>query len=70
MVDATCMVQDTWHGKGRVEDYEMANYWDTKFKMNLFGLNSPGVRERQALETDTMPLPEQLSLRRKLLFSR
>ncbi|CAL8463363.1 g2897 [Coccomyxa elongata] len=61
---------DTWHGKGPVEDYEMANYWDTKFKMNLFGLNSPSVRERQALETDSMPLPEQLSLRRKLLFSR
>ncbi len=61
------MVQEAWHGKGPAQEYEMANYWDTKFKMNLFGLNSPGVRERQALEQDPA---QQLSLRRRLLVSR
>ncbi len=63
-------MQEAWHGKGPAQDYEMANYWDTKFKMNLFGLNSPAIRERQALELDDSPQLEQLSLRRRLLIAR
>ena len=33
------LLQGAWHGKGPLEAYEMANYWDTKFKMNTFGQN-------------------------------
>jgi hypothetical protein len=33
------MAQGAWHGKGPLEAYEMANYWDTKFKMNTFGMS-------------------------------
>lgn len=33
------LLQGAWHGKGPLEAYEMANYWDTKFKMNTFGLS-------------------------------
>ena len=31
--------QEVWYGKGPAQDYEMANYWDTNFKMNTFGMD-------------------------------
>ena len=31
--------QEVWYGKGEAKDYEMANYWDTNFKMNTFGMD-------------------------------
>lgn len=52
-------VQEAWHGKGQLQDYEMADYWDTKFPMNLFGLNSPDIRSRQALESQTSQQEQQ-----------
>jgi hypothetical protein len=55
--------QQAWHGKGELEDYEMANYWDTKFPMNLFGVNPPEVRERMDLELGSQ---QQLHSRRLL----
>lgn len=31
--------QEVWYGKGEQQDYEMAHYWDTNFKMNTFGMD-------------------------------
>lgn len=66
------VVQDTWHGKAPMQSYEMANYWDTKFPVNLFGVASPAARERVALEQDEGELRQlqQLRLRRSLFLRR
>ncbi|BDA51370.1 hypothetical protein COCOBI_18-2470 [Coccomyxa sp. Obi] len=43
---------DSFHGKFQQEEYEMKDYWDTDFPVNLFGVNSPEIRERSSLEDD------------------
>ncbi|CAL8466272.1 g5808 [Coccomyxa elongata] len=44
---------DSFHGKFQQEEYEMKDYWDTNFPANLFGVNSPEIKERSSLEDDT-----------------
>lgn len=71
-------MQQVWHGKGLAEDYEMVNYWDTKFPMNLFGTNRDVLSSRSALEMEPvaevaeeadrrLDQPQPLRLRRLLL---
>ena len=70
--------QQAWHGKGPAEDYEMVNYWDTKFPMNVFGTTRDALSSRSALETEPvveaaeeansrLSQPQPLRLRRLLL---
>ena len=71
-------MQQAWHGKGPAEDYEMANYWDTKFPMNVFGTSRDVLSSRSALEMEPVVevaeegdsrigQPQPLRLRRLLL---
>ncbi len=46
-------MQDAFHGKFKQEEYEMKDFWDTNFPANLFGINSPEIKERSSLEDDT-----------------
>lgn len=64
------LLQEAWHGKGKLQDYEMANYWDTKFPMNLFGINSPDIRSRQALESESQQQQQQFHSRRLMVARR
>ncbi len=46
------MSQEAFHGKYEQAAYEMKDFWDTKFSANLYGVNSPVVKERSSLEVD------------------
>lgn len=50
------LAQQVWHGKAPTGDYEMVNYWDTKFPTSLFGKNSDFMSSRSALETEPAAL--------------
>ena len=47
------LLQDSFHGNYDQKDYEMADFWDTNFKANLFGAQPPAIKDRSSLETDT-----------------
>lgn len=47
------LLQDTFHGNFKQEDYEMTDFWDTAFSANLFGVQQDQVRERSSLEMDS-----------------
>lgn len=78
LMHSVATVQQAWHGKGPAEDYEMVNYWDTKFPMNVFGTTRDALSSRSALETEPvveaaeeadsrLSQPQPLRLRRLLL---
>ena len=78
LTNFVALVQQVWHGKGPAEDYEMVNYWDTKFPMNLFGTKRDALNSRSALELEPVAevaeeadsrlgQPQPLRLRRLLL---
>ena len=46
-------MQGSFHGHFNEKDYEMKDFWDTKFPANLFGENAAAVKERSSLEQDT-----------------
>ena len=52
---AVWLLQDAFHGIYDQGDYEMADFWDTNFKANLFGAQPPAIKDRSSLETD-MPI--------------
>ena len=50
------LLQDAFHGNFDQLDYEMADFWDTNFKANLFG--APTIKDRSSLEID-MDMPTE-----------
>ncbi len=43
-------LQDAFHGNFDQQDYEMADFWDTNFKANLFGAQTSMIKDRSSLE--------------------
>jgi hypothetical protein len=48
--------QQAFHGKFEEHEYEMKDFWDTDFPVNLYGVQAPEVKERSSLEVD---VPDQ-----------
>lgn len=62
-----CLSQEAFHGKFEQAAYEMADYWDTKFPANLYGVQSPDIKERSSLEID-MPNQEMFPAFARMCF--
>ena len=47
-------LQDAFHGKYSISDYEMKDFYATDFPANLFGQEKAQLRERSSLESETV----------------